>query len=358
MKITTIVGARPQFIKAAALTRCLKHEKNIQEIIIHTGQHYDESMSNVFFNELDIPKPDYNLGIGGGSHGQNTGRMIEKIESVLFDIRPDYLLVYGDTDSTLAGGLAAAKLHIPVIHVEAGLRSYNRQMPEEINRVLTDHVADLLLAPTQTAVDNLLREGIDENRIRLVGDIMYDAALFYADQAESRSRITEKLELNHQEYILATIHRQENTDNKIRLSAILQGFTASSLPVILPVHPRTAKKLEQFSLTLPPPVLAIDPVGYLDMVMLEKKAKLIVTDSGGVQKEAFFHKVPCITCRQETEWVELVEAGVNKLVKPEELGKILASHQPDTSINFPENLDLYGDGNSAEKIIDILVQET
>lgn len=358
MKITTIIGARPQFIKAAVLSRCLKHEKNVQELIVHTGQHYDDSMSNVFFGELDIQKPDYNLGIGGGSHGQNTGRMIEKIESVLFDIRPDYLLVYGDTDSTLAGGLASAKLHIPVIHVEAGLRSYNRQMPEEINRVLTDHVADFLFAPTQTAVDNLLQEGIDENRIRLVGDIMYDATLFYADQAEARSTITEKLELGHREYILATIHRQENTDNKIRLSAILQGFAESSLPVILPLHPRTAKKLKQFNLILPSSILAIDPVGYLDMVMLEKNAKLIVTDSGGVQKEAFFHKVPCITCRQETEWVELVEAGVNKLVEPEELGKILASHQTYTSMNFPENLDLYGDGNSARKIIDILVQET
>jgi len=358
MKITTIIGARPQFVKAAVLSRCLKHEKNVQEIIVHTGQHYDDSMSSVFFEELDIPKPNYNLGIGGGSHGQNTGRMIEKIESVLLEIRPDYILVYGDTDSTLAGALAAAKLHIPVIHIEAGLRSYNRLMPEEINRVLTDHLSSLLFAPTPRAVTNLTDEGISEKGIHLVGDIMYDAGLFYAEHAETKSTIIEKLDFGHQGYILATIHRQENTDIKNRLAAILKGFAESSLPIILPLHPRTAKHLEQFSLALPSPVLAIEPVGYLDMVMLEKNAKLIITDSGGVQKEAFFHKVPCITCRPETEWVELVELGVNKLVEPEELSNILSAPHTYSPKNLPWDHTLYGDGNSARKIIDVILKET
>ena len=348
MKIITVVGARPQFIKAAIVSRALREKNATEEKILHTGQHYNNTMSTIFFDELDIPKPDYNLGIGGGSHGKNTGRMIEKIETILLDDRPDRLLVYGDTDSTLAGALAATKLHIPVIHVEAGLRSYNRQMPEEINRVLTNHIAGLLFAPTQRAVENLTNEGISRERIHLVGDVMYDAALFYAKQAETKSNILSKLVIGPKEYILATIHRQENTDDKERLTAIIRGFSGSTLPIILPLHPRTAKYLDKFNLTLPPSVLAIEPVGYLDMVMLEKYSSLIVTDSGGVQKEAYFHRVPCLTLRDETEWVELVACGANHLVKIEHkaIEKALTNYKP-----FPADVQqLYGTGQASDQI--------
>lgn len=353
MKITTVVGARPQFIKAAVVSRALRKQYNIEEKIIHTGQHYDKTMSAVFFDELDIPKPHYNLGIGGGSHGQNTGRMIEKIESVLLKDVPDHLLVYGDTDSTLAGALAAAKLNIPVIHVEAGLRSYNRQMPEEINRVLTDHIAKLLLAPTEIAVNNLASEGISGEGVHLVGDVMFDAALFYTGVAVTKSKILSKLAIQPQNYILATIHRQENTDDRKRLAAIVQGLAGSDLPIILPLHPRTAACLSKFDLLLPSTVLAIEPVGYLDMVMLEKHASLIVTDSGGIQKEAFFHKIPCVTLRNETEWVELTKSGWNSVVKPDNHKDI------QTAINSNigksgENVALYGNGNSSTQIAKII----
>ncbi len=358
MQLVTIIGARPQFIKAATLSRCLKQQKNIQEIIVHTGQHYDNSMSAVFFEELDIPEPAYNLGIGGGSPGQNTGRMLERVESVLLDIEPDHVLVYGDTDSTLAGALAASKLHIPVIHVEAGLRSYNRRMPEEINRVLTDHLSSLLFAPTKSAMSNLLHEGISEDGVHLVGDIMYDAALFYADRAEAASDILNQLCLAPKEYCLATIHRQENTENKKRLGNILEALSKSSLPIVFPLHPRTSKCIDKFHLSIPPSIKVIEPVGYLDMVMLEKNASLIITDSGGVQKEAFFHQIPCFTCRTETEWIELIETGANQLIEPEELANILATYQTQPDKQMPWHSNLYGDGNSAGKIIDILLRKT
>ena len=317
INVTGIVGARPQFIKAAVVSRALcELGDSVQEVLIHTGQHYDANMSEVFFEELDIPKPAYNLGIGGGTHGQNTGRMIEQIEQVLLTEQPDWVLVYGDTDSTLAGALAAVKLHIPVAHVEAGLRSFNRRMPEEINRVLTDHAADLLFTPTDTATRNLAHEGIPEDRIRQVGDVMYDAALFYAARAEARSRILEQLGLAPKTYVLATVHRAENTDDPERLDAIVKGFAASGRTIIWPMHPRTRERLRGFALDIPPNVSAIEPVGYLDMVMLERHASVIATDSGGVQKEAFFLGVPCVVLRTETEWVELVETGTAILVGP------------------------------------------
>jgi UDP-GlcNAc3NAcA epimerase len=356
MKLLTVIGARPQFIKAATVSRLIKNRNDISEVIVHTGQHFDDNMSKIFFDELEIPKPDYNLGIGGSYHGAMTGRQLEKIETVLLDEKPDWVLVYGDTNSTLAGALAAVKLHIPVAHVEAGLRSFNRQMPEEINRILTDHAADLLLAPTDTAVSNLENEGLKDKTL-LVGDVMYDAALFYANIAESKSNILSKIDLD--KYVLATIHRAENTDDDVRLQNIVNGLLELSqkIQVVLPIHPRTAKTLEKLSLfeKLNNGIKLIEPVGYLDMVMLEKHAKLIVTDSGGVQKEAFFHKVPCVTLREETEWVELLDLGWNRLVAKNEMSKLsdicMAAIETQGKEDNP-----YGSGNSAGKIIELLLK--
>jgi len=320
MKIVTIVGARPQFIKAAAVSRVLRAQSEMEETLVHTGQHYDDNMSEVFFEELEIPKPDFHLGIGSGTHGLQTGRMLEAVEQILLDKKPEWVLVYGDTNSTLAGALAAVKLHIAVAHVEAGLRSFNRHMPEEINRVLTDHASELLFAPTQAATQNLQREGISPNNVHLVGDVMYDAALFYGDRAERKSQILQELGLKARNYVLATVHRAENTDDPIRLQAIFRGCAtiAKEIPVVVPLHPRTRGALERVGLRegLSHEILFTDPFGYLDMAMLEKNALLIATDSGGVQKEAFFYRVPCVTLRDETEWVELVEMGWNRLVPP------------------------------------------
>lgn len=313
--IMTVVGARPQFIKAAVVSRALAAHGGT-ELLLHTGQHFDANMSEVFFDELEIPRPQHHLGIGGGTHGENTGRMIEAIEKVLLVTRPDWVMVYGDTDSTLAGAIAAAKLHIPVAHVEAGLRSFNRRMPEEINRVLTDHIASLLFAPTESAVRHLANEGISGPSVRLVGDVMYDAALFYGAKAERSSSMLARLGLAKKAYVLATIHRAENTDAPERLAAILDGFARVDRDIILPLHPRTQARLASSGLALPNNVRLLDPVGYLDMVMLEKNACLIATDSGGVQKEAFFYRVPCVTLRDETEWTELVEARWNTVVPP------------------------------------------
>lgn len=353
MKATTIIGARPQFIKAAVVSRALA-EEGVSETIIHTGQHFDANMSDVFFEELEIPRPDHNLGIGGGSHGQNTGRMIESIEKLLLEQRPDRVMVYGDTDSTLAGALAAVKLHIPVAHVEAGLRSFNRRMPEEINRILTDHAADLLFAPTATAVSHLAAEGIPDARVHLVGDVMYDAALFYGEKAEATSHILQDLNLQRAEYVLATVHRAENTDDRERLSAIMEGFAESGRTIILPLHPRTKSRIAGFNIAVADNIRLIDPVGYLDMVMLEKNAALIATDSGGVQKEALFHGVPCVTLRDETEWVELVEAGWNRLVTPMDPVEVCRSTE---GFSRPpgHSLNLYGGGTSATDVVRILL---
>jgi UDP-GlcNAc3NAcA epimerase len=357
MKILTVVGARPQFVKAAVVSRAMRAQTGLTEIIVHTGQHFDANMSQVFFDEMDIPQPDYNLGIGGGTHGQNTGRMIEKIEEVLLKEKPDCVLVYGDTDSTLAGALAAAKLRIPVAHVEAGLRSFNRHMPEEINRVLTDHIAELLFAPTESAVKNLRKEGIDESRIIRTGDVMYDAALYYRSRA-SRPDIDR---LPESSFVLCTLHRAENTDYPARLNSIMQAFAtiAAETPVILPLHPRTKSRLSSLSPLSciscgswlnSPGIRAIDPVSYLEMVWLLEHCRLVMTDSGGLQKEAYFFQKPCVTLRDETEWVELVEAGANTLAGADTAAILAAFTQSRTKTVTRGNL--YGDGHSAHAIVE------
>jgi UDP-GlcNAc3NAcA epimerase len=356
MKIVTIIGARPQFIKAAVVSRAvLQQSGKMQEVIVHTGQHFDANMSDIFFEELDIPKPHHHLGVGGGTHGQNTGRMIEGIEAVLLSEKPDAVLVYGDTDSTLAGTVAAVKLHIPVAHVEAGLRSFNRRMPEEINRVLTDHASEILFTPTHTAVQNLQREGIAAEKIRQVGDVMYDAALYYAKKVEHNTTLLSSLDIRPKEYALATLHRAENVDNRDRLSAILTGLGHYDHPVIWPLHPRTRARLATFGIDMPANIKVIDPVGYLDMIILEKNAALITTDSGGVQKEAYFHRVPCITMRDETEWVELVQCGANTITGAD-TAKITAALG--TAAKTPSSVfdnALYGDGNTGVKIVATLL---
>jgi len=315
MKILTVVGARPQFIKLAPLSKILRGN-GVDEIIIHTGQHYDENMNNLFFKELEIPEPDYNLGIGSGNHGEQTGKMLIEIEKIMLKENPDLVIVYGDTNSTLAGALAASKLHIKLAHVEAGLRSFNKRMPEEINRVLTDHVSDILFCPTQTAVENLKNEGITKG-VYLVGDVMFDALVHFSKISDMKSNILERLNIKPKEYYLATIHRAENTDNYERLKNILTAFSKMNETVVFPIHPRTRKMINYYGLNdllENNNIKLIDPVGYLDMLKLEKNAKAILTDSGGVQKEAFWLKVPCITLRDETEWIETVNLGWNRLV--------------------------------------------
>lgn len=344
-KVVTVIGARPQFIKAATVSRAFA-EKGVNEVLLHTGQHYDANMSDVFFEELQIPRPDYHLGIGGGGHGQMTGRQLEKIEEVLLKERPDWVLVYGDTNSTLAGALAAVKLHIPVAHVEAGLRSFNRKMPEEINRVLADHSSSLLFAPTSAAVENLRAEGIVGDSVRLVGDVMFDAVLHYRQHARRPTFFDEK-EIPVGNFVLCTIHRAENTDDPLRLSGILIGLAAAGLPVVLPLHPRTRRRIDEAGLNVPCNVRLVPPVGYLEMCWLEANCRIVATDSGGVQKEAFFHGKPCITLRDETEWVELVNLGVNVLVGAD---AVAISNALQRDLNLIDNLSLYGDGDAAGKI--------
>ena len=353
MKILTVVGARPQFVKAAVVSRALADRAGMREVLVHTGQHFDDSMSDVFFRELGIPAPAHHLGIGGLSHGAMTGRMIEALELVMQRESPDRVLVYGDTNSTLAGALAAAKLKLPVAHVEAGLRSFNRGMPEEINRVVVDHLSSVLFAPTNAAVENLSREGIAPAAIRRTGDVMYDAALAFGRVAEERSRILDNLALKSKSYVLATVHRAENTDAAARLAAVMQGLAEASRrhPVVLPLHPRTRHALAGIAFRAPESLRMIDPVGFLDMVMLEKHALVVATDSGGVQKEAYFHRVPCVTLREETEWVELVEAGANRLAPPWDAGMV--SRAIDAALaTRPAVFDgeLYGEGDAAEQI--------
>jgi len=358
VKCICVVGARPQFIKASIVSRQIRARGDIREVLVHTGQHYDPNMSDVFFEDMCIPRPDYHLGVGSGPHGAQTGQMLEAIERVLEHERPDWALVYGDTNSTLAGAIAAAKMQIPVAHVEAGLRSFNRRMPEEINRVLSDHVSDVLFAPTETAVTNLTNEGILGKKIINVGDVMYDAALFYSAQTTGRSRILKQLALTPGAYVLSTIHRAENTDEPERLRVILEGLSTvgRDIEVILPLHPRTRERLQhlQWTEAATHHIRIVDPVGYLDMVMLEKHAGLIVTDSGGVQKEAFFHRVPCVTLRDETEWVELVKLGWNRLLPPLP-GSMLAPAILAALGTRGKEAQPYGDGFAAAKIVDRLV---
>lgn len=350
MKILTIVGARPQFIKSAPVSFALRQAGH-QEYLLHTGQHYDYGMSQVFFDELGLPEPALNLGIGSGSHAQQTGQMLIGIEAALLAEKPDFTLVYGDTNSTLAGALASAKLHIPVAHVEAGLRSFNRQMPEEHNRVLTDHCADLLFCPTQTAVENLAREGITQG-VNLVGDTMYDAVLKFGEIARQKSSILEQLSLAPRTYLLATIHRAYNTDTAGPLGNLFAAFGLIGEPILLPLHPRTRAALERHTIPVPGNVRIIEPVSYLDMLALEQQARLILTDSGGMQKEAYFFAVPCITLRPETEWVETAQSGWN-LVVGTDPQRIAAAALQHTWPSVPP-APLFGDGRAAEKIVQIL----
>lgn len=358
MKLVSIVGARPQFIKAATVSRVLRSETVIRETLIHTGQHYDAGLSDVFFQELEIPRPDHHLGVGSAPQGAQTGRMLERIEEVLKSASPDRVLVYGDTNSTLAGALAAAKLNVSVAHVEAGLRSFNRRMPEEVNRVVTDHVSDLLFAPTEAAIENLRREGISGSGVIRVGDVMYDAALYYADAAREQSRVLDRLSVESGEFILATVHRAENTDSPSRLRAIVEGFTLSNEehPVVLPLHPRTRERLETADMlrSFERSIQLIEPVSYLDMIELERNSALIVTDSGGVQKEAYFHRVPCVTLRDETEWVELVETGWNEVVPPNSPRAIVDAVRRNWG-SSGEDVALYGDGRAATAVVEGLL---
>ena len=364
MKIVSIVGARPQFIKAAPVSRAIRDHNDkaknprIIEVLVHTGQHYDHGMSQIFFDELDISEPDLNLGVGSGSHGWQTGQMLVRIEEVLLEEKPDYVLIYGDTNSTLAGALAAVKLHLPVAHVEAGLRSFNREMPEEHNRVVADHCSDLLFCPTQTAVANLAREGVT-NGVHLVGDTMYDAVLQFSSIARKRSTILEDLNLEPETYLLTTIHRPYNTDIAENLRSIFQAFAEMGEVIVFPVHPRTSKKIaaleSEFPQELVPEnVKIIEPVGYLDMLVLEENARLILTDSGGMQKEAYFFGVPCITLRPETEWVETVEAGWN-VVAGADISAIVEGYQKAINSPLTNHPKLYGDGRASEKIVSKLI---
>ena len=349
MKIVTIIGARPQFVKASVISKALRNAGHT-EILVNTGQHYDDNMARIFFEEMGIPKPDYNLGVGSGSHASQTASTLVGIEKVLFIEKPDFIIVFGDTNATVAGALAAAKLHIKIVHIEAGLRSYNRDMPEEINRVVTDVLSDFLFVPTQVAQDNLHREGITSG-IHIVGDVMVDALMTYTKIAEKKSHILHELKLEKEKFLLMTIHRPSNADHDERLLSILKEVSKIDRPVIFPVHPRSRSRVEKLISQTDGNIRVIDPVGYLDMMMLEKYASTIITDSGGVQKEAYIHKTPCLTVRGETEWVETVSDGWNYIVG-DQLEKISI-----LSKNFPEALEWnshYGDGKSSEKIVQIL----
>jgi UDP-GlcNAc3NAcA epimerase len=346
MKVVSIVGARPQFIKMAMLDKQLKKNPDIRQIIIHTGQHYDRNMSKDFFDELDIPEPAYNLGVVSDTHAKQTAMMMEGIERVLYQEKPDWVFVYGDTNSTLAGVLIAAKLHLKTAHVEAGLRSYNREMPEEINRIVTDHISDLLFVPTSNAMEILKNEGL-ENRSHLVGDVMYDSVLHYIDLAEKKYRLTDIVP--YKQYYLATIHRQENTDNISHLKKIFETFGLLDLPVVIPVHPRTRKSLKDINIH--ENIKIIDPTGYLKMLLLTKNAAKVLTDSGGVQKEAYFLQRPCITLRNETEWIETLENGWNYTVGIDTA--LILEKVKETKTG--QQKKYFGDGNAADKIVEIIL---
>lgn len=359
-KILTVLGARPQFIKASVVSHAISKVPSLSEVLVHTGQHFDANMSDVFFEELGMQRPDYFLNIHGDSHGVMTGRMLMEVERVLQNEKPDAVLVYGDTNSTLAGALAAVKQHIPVAHVEAGLRSFNMAMPEEVNRVLTDRISRWLFTPTDIAAQHLKREGFESAQIIPVGDVMYDVALHHGSRVQAGSGLMTRLGLKEKSYLLATIHRAENTDHPVRLAAIVDALEAVALqiPVVWPLHPRTravlqkAGRLEQLARR----VILINPLGYLDMVQMEKYSALIATDSGGVQKEAFFYQVPCITLRDETEWVELVDAGWNQLVSPTDAGRIANSIWQARG-HRGSNIKPYGEGNAAQIIVERLLQD-
>jgi len=357
VKIVTIVGARPQFIKAAPVSKAFQKERTIQEILVHTGQHYDQNLSNIFFKELKIPKPKYQLGVGSGSHAVQTGKISVGVEKILLKEKPDLALVYGDTNSTLAGALAAAKVNIPIAHVEAGLRSFNRAMPEEINRIVTDTLSAILFVPNKTAVKNLKAEGLGKN-VYLVGDVMLDAAKLFGKKSISSRQFSQQFNLTKDNYFLLTIHRAENTDNKIRLSNILKAMSkmAQQHAVIFPIHPRTKKSIKKFRLThLLKKISILPPLGFLEMISLESNADLIITDSGGIQKEAYFHKVPCVTLRDQTEWVETVKAGWNRLVKVDLIPDIIQGINRSLNYNGHRKvINEYGNGNATKKILKVI----
>ncbi len=351
MKIISIVGARPQFIKAALLSKTLRKEDKVQEILIHTGQHYDDNMSKTFFEQLSIPAPDINLGIGGGTHAEQSGAMMIGIEKIILKEKPHCVIVYGDTNSTLAGAVTAAKCNVPLIHVEAGLRSFNRAMPEEINRIIADRLSKILFCPTETAVSNLHYEGITEG-VHFVGDIMYDALLTFLPIAQQKSNIVEKLGLSGKKYGLLTIHRAANTDDDQRLKTILEAIKQTQLIIVFPIHPRTQKMLQEYHISLPPNIIPTEPLSYFDMLTLESKADCILTDSGGVQKEAYWLGVRCITLREETEWIETVECGWNKIVG---VDKSLITSTIERWRPTEERLSYYGNGTAAYQMKNIII---
>lgn len=348
MKIVTVVGARPQFIKAATVSRQLRKDSDVQEILLHTGQHYDVNMSEIFFRELDIPEPDYNLEAGSGSHAVQTGMMLQGVEEILLKEKPDWTLVYGDTNSTLAGSLASVKLKIPVAHVEAGLRSFNRDMPEEINRIVTDRISDLLFAPTQTAVRNLSGEGLAGLTL-FTGDVMFDSLLYYREKIRSQPELY-RIQGIPGKYYLATVHRAENTDDPETLRRLFHTFGQADLPVVIPIHPRTRKMIGE-SMSVPSNILLIEPLGYLNMISLTGNAVKVLTDSGGLQKEAYFLGVPCITLRDETEWIETLHDGWNTVsgTRPEAI--LEALHKPAPTL--PQHRE-FGDGTAAHRILEAL----
>ena len=353
MKVVSVVGARPQFIKAFAVSRELRPDH--EEVLVHTGQHYDEKMSDVFFEELGMPEPDYNLGVGSDSHGRQTAAMLEGIEDVIEVEDPDVLLLYGDTNSTLAGAIAGSKMDPAVAHVEAGLRSYNREMPEETNRVLTDHASDILFAPSESAVETLAEEGIADD-VHFVGDVMYDAILWAREVAEERSEILEELSVEEGEFTLATVHRASNTDDPGNLEAIIEGLSDAPFPVVLPIHPRTKDRLRECGLwtRANDRIEIIEPVGYIDFVRLLDSADRVATDSGGVQKEAFYLNTPCVTMREETEWIETVECERNVLVgaDSESIRRAVRTDDWPTTNRAP-----YGDGQAAKRIVEVLSRD-
>ncbi|MEO6904030.1 MAG: UDP-N-acetylglucosamine 2-epimerase (non-hydrolyzing) [Bacteroidia bacterium] len=371
IKLLTIIGVRPQIIKAAALSRAIKNNfsNRIQEVIIHTGQHYDANMSQVFFDELDIPKPNYNLNVGSGSHGQQTALMLTGIETILLKEKPNAIILYGDTNSTLAGALAASKIEIPIIHIEAGLRSFNKSMPEEINRIMCDHVSTLLFSPTKTGYNSLIKEGFKENnlppynssnpKIYHCGDVMYDNSIYFSDIAQTKTTILKDNNLQNEKFILVTIHRNANTDEPKRLNSIISALnkiaTENKIRIIIPLHPRTTKQLQLISEKLYEElksneyITLLPPVSFLEMIALEKNAKLIITDSGGVQKEAFFFKKICLILRPETEWVELVDCGAAKIVDANEM-EIIKEYNHYATLKRMKYPNLFGDGKAAHFI--------
>ena len=376
MKIVTIIGARPQIIKAAALSRAIKNHyaDRVTEIIVHTGQHYDENMSQVFFDELGIPKPDFNLHVGSASHGTQTARMIEGIEHILMDEKPDGIVLYGDTNSTLAGAVAASKIHVPIVHIEAGLRSFNKHMPEEINRIVCDHCSTLLFTPTPTGLQNLVNEGfrtdnpgpydIDNPKVIHCGDIMYDNSLHFADVADQKVTLLRRLGLTGKPYVLCTVHRDNNTDHADRLNNIIDALMelSETLPVVLPLHPRTKKMIHELldskknkRFLSNPNIHITEPVSFLEMIQLEQHANLVMTDSGGVQKESYFFKKPCLIMRPETEWVEIVNANAAVLVDADKdkLVEAFQQYMKQPPVDYPE---IFGNGHAAEFILEQILE--